>query len=204
MTDHIEASRKRLTPDQWDDARAMWRSGNYTLSDLSEKFGISATALSRRFLRNGVAKGEDRITADNAAKEEIERVAAQRASEMANSYEDLRDFCFKLNTAIVRRVAREIHEASNNKTDISFLKDAMKTLEIAQGITAKSFAAARAIAGKLISEDDEDALPTLSIETLTESEIEELRRQHAADEAEMYGAGADSDDDLIEGVEGND
>lgn len=52
-----DTSSKRLKESEWIVVSSLWESGDVTLKDLSEKFGISEAALSQGFKRRGIKRG---------------------------------------------------------------------------------------------------------------------------------------------------
>ena len=204
MTEHSESTNKRLNAEEFREASELWRQGDHTLDALSGQFGVSKTALHRRFKRNGIKKGEYQHKQDEAIRDERARKAQERAEEYVESFEDLRDFGFKLNNVILRRVAKEISEATKSQSNLSMLKDSMKTLQIAQQIVNKGFESASDIAREIMPQDEEDDLPSLKVEALDKKEIEEIRRVQREEDEELYGAPQGESESILDDVEGLD
>lgn len=80
-----EETSKRLKDSDWIVVVALWERGEVTLSDLSDKFGVSKAALSQGLKRRGVVRGSKAHIATKKIQEKIE-------SEKEKLVEDIYNF----------------------------------------------------------------------------------------------------------------
>lgn len=179
MTD----KKRILTPSEWIELEVMWASGEYTLSDLSEKSGVRPETLSRRFKARGIAKGSA-ATAEavrEAVKEEMVDKSVQRAKLIAERQENFDKWANTLGTLVMREVAN----ASKSGEGIWSCEGSLKALQRASGALAKCFE----ISHKALRMDSEDAkvdeLPELMFAELTPEQVRELRKAQAGDDDDL-------------------
>lgn len=198
------AKGKRLTPDQWKEAKADWRSGKYTLDDLSKKYGISTTGIHRRLQRNNVKRGEDQMALEEKiAHAEIHaraQVAQKEEKALREKASRLKIFVLSAAEVTAKKLMAEMakHSQGPEKLPLSAIIDAAKA---AKEVTIVLKNTAEIIEKVVPGEEfDPDDLPSLEIAELTQDDIDDLRRQQQLQDDEMTGELSPEDF----GVEDND
>ena len=208
---------KRLTPREYARAKTMYQSGEYSLAEISDTVGVSASALSRRFKRDTVERGSDAKKVSAAVKRAIEKTSAANAEELASTAHDIKMLALKsiklFNTKAYSDVAKAVRD---NKPLGEILND-LKALETASKIVAANYGTGARILGLDRDINPDDELPELQIHIMTENDVAELREAQRREELEESGELDDdeimaalSDEDLddidsaLEGEDGDD
>lgn len=185
---------KRLTPREYARAKTMYQSGEYSLAEISDTVGVSASALSRRFKRDTVERGSDARKVSAAVKRAIEKTSAANAEELAQTAHDIKMLALKsiklFNTKNYSDVAKQIRDG---KPIAEILGD-LKALEVASKIVALNYSTGARILGLDRDINPDDDLPELQIHIMTENDVAELRENQRREEAEESG---ELDDDEI-------
>lgn len=184
---------KRLTPREYARAKTMWTSGDYSLSEISDEVGVSATALSRRFKRDSLVKGSDADKVSAAVKKAIERSSLAKAEELASTAHDIKMQALKALKLFNQKAYADVAGAITAKTNLSEKLNDLKALKVASEIVSVNYATGARILGldKDLSPDDD--LPELQIHLMTENDVEELREAQRREELEADGAFEDDD-----------
>lgn len=174
MTEQIK---KRMTPAQWTEARAMWASGEFTLEQISEKFAVTRETLSRRFKKDGVAKGQSQV--DKRVEEEIVQQVVSNQDKWAERAEHVRETYYKTAETIRNMNLKVIGDAMKGPGAFSAQPD-LKALGMLISNLEKLRVGQFAITGldKELAEDDE--IPELLVRSLTDSEIQSIRDAQSA------------------------
>ncbi|MFP5300026.1 hypothetical protein R2R70_02270 [Cobetia sp. SIMBA_158] len=174
MTEQIK---KRMTPAQWTEARAMWASGEFTLEQISEKFAVTRETLSRRFKKDGVVKGQSQV--DKRVEEEIVQQVVSNQDKWAERAEHVRETYYKTAETIRNMNLKVIGDAMKGPGAFSAQPD-LKALGMLISNLEKLRVGQFAITGldKELAEDDE--IPELLVRSLTDSEIQSIRDAQSA------------------------
>lgn len=197
MSETIEAKetesvaiKKRMTPELWAEAKAMRASGEYTLSELSEKFGVTIETLSRRFKRDNVAKGEDSVA--SLIKRSVVDSAATRAKERVERAENRRNEFDGYANAIAKLVVKTVATCSKEEKPFSTIEGDIKALQRAADAINKAFSTVSKALQLDIVEGEEDDIPKLLVGQLTDEQVKQYRQiQHEEDSTAEF-----EDDDL--------
>lgn len=181
LTDEEKARfMKRLTKNQWATARAKWETGEFTLAQLSEEFGISRESLSRRFTKDGSVKGSKKIE-----REIRDRLAAPSINEMeetARKIKQTKQEGYDTARSIAQLVGRTLMKAqTEGKPFGNYVKD-FQALKAA----AEAFKLSRTERWEILGLDKDialdDEMPELVVRDLTEGEIVMMRQGQAQSE----------------------
>ena len=201
MTDETkkEAAKKRMTPAQWAEARAMWASGEFTLEQLADKFGVARETLSRRFKKDGVKKGQAAI--DKKVEAEIVEKATLEADKWRERAEKAREQFFRATEMLNGMNIKVLRDAHANETifaaqpDLKAIQMCLKNLEMAKGIQWS-------ILGLDREGVDEEEIPELMIRELTPDELQRIQAAQSQvsqeDEIEIGDAAPYLEDDDLE------
>lgn len=206
MTETIEATpsapeedkSKRLTPREYARAKTMWQSGDYSLKEISDAVGVSATALSRRFKRDSVSKGSDAKKVSAAVKRAIEKTSAAQAEELASTAHDIKMVALKALELFNKKAYADVAASIKAGTPLSDKLNDFKALNEASKIINLNYQTGARILGLDQALNPDEAMPELHIKLMTENDVEELRQQQRREEAEANG---ELDDDDLLGTE---
>ncbi len=197
VTPDAEADKaKRLTPREYARAKTMWESGEYSLSEISDAVGVSATALSRRFKRDTVEKGSDAKKVSAAVKRAIEKTSAAQADELASTAHDIKMLALKSIELFNKKAYSDVVNAIKDKTPLGQKIHDLKALEIASKIVSINYSTGARILGLDQTLNPDDILPELQIHLMTENDVELLREQQRLEEREASGESDDEDLEL--------
>ncbi|HFP9309434.1 TPA: DNA-binding protein [Raoultella ornithinolytica] len=214
MTEEVKKSSKltRLSPLQWAEAEAKWKSGEYTLSMLEEEYGLRVETFSRYFKKKGIVKGSDSV--GELVRESLKSDAEMRARARAEKIEDRRSTYDKWAHMLAQIAIVEITKAKTTKTPLSSIEDELKTIQRASAIIQKSFDVSSRALGIEKEETVGDEIPNLLFGELTQKQVEELKKldegasvgdeEEALMEAledELYESDSDETDDEDDGVD---
>ena len=187
---------KRLTPREYARAKTMWQSGDYSLKEISDTVGVSATALSRRFKRDSVAKGSDAKKVSAAVKRAIEKTSAAQAEELASTAHDIKMLALKSIELFNKKNYADIVACIKANRPLAEIQGDLKALKIASEIVNLNYGTGARILGLDQDLNMEDELPELQIHIMTENDVAELREQQRREEA--VANGEIDDDDLLD------
>jgi hypothetical protein len=172
---------RRLTPAAYAEIRELFELGTTGVSDLSDKFGISRQALSRRFKDDGVVRGSRAAEAAEAARKAAVAAPSAPAAAILERFSDKREGWVEEtrvgsynNMTLVERLTKKIIQESLNPVapkPLSSFDDELKAIERIKKIFVET---ARHKLVDILNADevvDEDSLPNLMIEDLTDQEI---------------------------------
>lgn len=201
-TSEASPVKRRMTQELWAEATAMRASGEYTLSELSEKFGVTIETLSRRFKRDNVKKGEDSVA--SLIKRSVVDSAATRAKERAERAENRRNDFDGYANAIAKLVVKTVATCSKEGKPFSTIEGDIKALQRAADAINKSFATVSKALQLDIVEGEEDDIPKLLVGQLTEEQVRQYRQiQHEEDSTEEFedeDVEAMADDIMVDSV----
>lgn len=195
----------RLTSAQWAEAEAAWSSGEFSLSQLEEKFGVRRETLSRHFKKRKIEKGTDSV--GKLVRESIKSDAEIRAKERAALIEERRGkydrFAFNIAALLMREVTEASKESAGGggASEIAFAKreDNIKSLQRASITLSKCFEVSSKALNMDRVEAEDDDLPSLMFGELTQSQVAELRKNDEpvdlSEELELDDEGEDESDE---------
>lgn len=177
-----DVASKRLTGREYARAKTMYQSGEYSLSEISDEVGVSATALSRRFKRDGVTKGSDATRVSAAVKRAIEQTSAAHAKELAETAHDIKMQALKALKLFNQKAYSDVATAIRDKKDLAEQLNSLKALEVASKIISTNYGTGARILGLDKDVNPDDDLPELHIKLMTENDVAEMRERHEQEE----------------------
>lgn len=193
-----QALSKRLTPREYATAKSMWQSGDYSLSEISEKVGVSVTALSRRFKKDGIKRGSFADKTAAAVQKSIERTAAAQAEELASYAHDLKMNALKAIDLFNRKAYADVAKAIKDGTPVGERLTDLKALSEASKIISQNYQTGASILGLDREIEEAEELSELRIKIMTEEDVKELREKQRREAAEAAGELLDDEEGLTE------
>ncbi|MGJ0628973.1 DNA-binding protein [Xenorhabdus bovienii] len=175
----IKEERTRLSASQWAEAEAAWSSGEFSLSQLEERFGVRRETLSRHFKKKKISKGIDAI--GKMVRDSIKSDAEIRAKERSALVDERKSkydrFAFNIAALLMREVTEGSKAvATGSVAGFEIHEGNIKALQRASITLSKCFeVSSKALNMDRVEEDDDD-LPALMFGELTQSQVAELRK----------------------------
>lgn len=194
---------KRMTPAEWAEAKALWESGEFTLSQISDKVGASREHLSRKFKEEKIVKGSKSETVTAEAEESIKDEIAKNAKLLPQRVADTKDQHYKYAESLMKLGMRMVAQTMADGRPLSSISDDVKVLNNMSQLAGRTLDQRYKVLG-LDQEDFVDAteLPELPITVLTEIEMEEIRGRAAAQSTGVDdGLGGILDEEVDEIIE---
>ncbi len=160
----------RMADGEFEEARLLYERGEMGITEIAEKFDVSRQSLYKRFKHHGVKYGSKRavVEAENAVKRFFENRTGMIEETRMQGFNALKQI-----RAIALKTA--IDKIKSTVGSIGDVDDDMKTIARLNKVVIENVDASLRI---LRADDhvDEDALPSLIIEDLTDEEITEHHR----------------------------
>nr|UVY41864.1 MAG: hypothetical protein [Bacteriophage sp.] len=189
------AKKTRLSPAQWAEIEAKWRSGEYTLSMLEEEYGTRSETFSRYFKKKGIAKGSDSV--GEMIRESLKSDAEIRARARAQKIEERKESYDTWAQNIGRLTMKEVLSATREGKPLALIEDNIKSLQRASAVIQKCFDVTSRALGLEKDDDISDEIPNLVFGELTSAQVSELKKMdedNLVDDVEMLDA-FDEDDE---------
>lgn len=164
--------KKRMTPAQWAEARAMWATGEFTLDEIAEKYGVARETLSRRFAKDGVKKGQSAI--DKKVEAEIIEKATKNVDKWAERSEQARESYFKSLEMLHKLTVATIGKAHQDKKLFSAQAD-LKAIQMAAIAIDKIRSNQWSVLGLDKQGIEDEEIPELLVRSLTPDEVAKIR-----------------------------
>lgn len=178
---------KRLTIAEWEEIKTLWELGEVTLADLSDRFGISISAVSQGLKRRGATRGSRAREVASAVAEKAITAAVESsfASGKLQKIEDTKRQQYDWTTFIGKATMTALAKAQKDGRAFSTEMQNLKALRIAAVTVGDVMRQRYEILG--ISEEiEQGAIPVLEIIGMDDERIKNIR------EAQDLG-----DDDLL-------
>ena len=190
----------RMSDKDWTDCKIKWASGQYSLPELSDLFGITKSAIWRRLNRAKVKKGADKgaYEADQQAKqiEDATNAVAERDSRIRTKAIEAEEFLLNAVDGVARQGLKAIVDARKNHLPISSAMDDVKTAKEAVAMFKTAVETIQKIRG--VDKLEEDELPHLMVTGLTQKDMEDIR---AAQDEERHLFGEDDADEILDDLD---
>ncbi|HBM2881093.1 TPA: DNA-binding protein [Klebsiella oxytoca] len=180
------AKKPRLSPAQWAEIEAKWRSGEYTLSMLEEEYGTRSETFSRYFKKKGIAKGSDSV--GEMIRESLKSDAEIRARARAQKIEERKESYDTWAQNIGRLTMKEVLSATREGKPLALIEDNIKSLQRASAVIQKCFDVTSRALGLEKDDDISDEIPNLVFGELTSAQVSELKKMdedNLVDDVEM-------------------
>lgn len=174
----------KLSEEQWTEACRMYEVDDAKLVDIADKFSITRQALSARFKTNGIIRGS-KVPKPEAPAARVDRFIDQREKWIEETrvegYTALRQA-----SLVMRKIfAEQIKTSSaSGKTSVAAIEDEVRTMNRLIKGTSENMESRL----KMLNADehmDEDDLPALSVEDITDEEILEHHKSTGAFDESM-------------------
>lgn len=190
---------RSLTVAEKAEAAALWRAGDVTLAQLSERFKKRPETFSKLFARMGIEKGSGAAAAMKRAEEVVTAKAVSEIEQTLHRIAKVKEDHYKMSQMMAVMVFKEIQQAKIAELDIGKLKDTMMVFKLASDVIAHSRKELFQILNveKHEQKEDESDLPDLTVRELTQDEIGQLQDAPLDDDDDL-GAGMldlDAEDD---------
>ena len=166
---------KKLSPEQYARAKAMWASGRYTLVEISRTFDISVQGITRRFKKDGVTKGMDNDKHAKAVEQAMENSIVNEAEKIAKIISEEKETTLRLSDQIRKRAAFEIAKVTRDQVPLAAAESGLKTLKLFQQIVDGAYGISSRVLGIERIDEKSSEIPTLRIEEMTDADVEEIR-----------------------------
>jgi hypothetical protein len=179
----------RVSESTWAEIEGLWETGDATLPDLEARYSVSRRALQARFAKRKIVKGAKAAQMAAAVKEEVFAENLADINTTTARAKETREAAYQNAVVVENLIMAQLAAAQ---------KDPSQALKAAAAIKALSLAAAgleriHSLKWRALGLDkdsvQQDQLPVLLIEDLSEAEIKAMQDGHAED---------DGDDDIIE------
>ncbi len=190
--------KRRLTPKEWAKAESLYESGEYTLDQIAEEFGVHAITVHRHMKAHGVEKGAKAADVKGAVSDKIREEAEKDASIIAQRIQETKEEHYRLNQAIDKRIVREVVTAESEGRSVAASMNVIKTLKLMAETLKITRENRYTVLG--ITNDDvtDDELPALEVREMLDEEVEEIRDKQARQAVEMGILQDEQDDDIVE------
>lgn len=199
MTTEVEEKKERkktvmLSPKQWAEVRALWESGEFTLTMLSERFKVTRATLQRHFALRKVKKGAKSHEHEKKIAEEVAKNAVDDATVIAARIRETKEEHYKMASGLAKLTWNEVLQVKKNGAPMAAATNNLRALDAAMNVLKKAREERFAVLG-LDRDDhvDQDGLPELVISELTADQIETLRNKQQQDDL-----GDIPDDDFVD------
>ena len=180
---------KRLTPGEYEKAKGMWGSGMFTLSEISKKFDVSIAALTKRFKKDGIKKGQNNDKHQKAIDQSLENMAIADAEDTVRLISERKQYTTRMNEMLQKRAAHIMMRATKDEVPLGAMLGDLKFVTEFHKLLTAGYQLDAHVLGIDRIESQEKTIPKLVIEEMTAEMIEQVRQQQVDDEL----------DDLIEG-----
>ena len=181
---------KRLSPYEYEEVKTKWSSGRYSLSDLSEEYGITVAAIQRRLKKDGIEKGQSRDILESAerhlASQNITTAAMIQAEKNAREISEAKELRNKSLKFIEQLTSKTLYDAhKDNKPyastygDLKAIGQAAKNLDMVWNGKRELYGIDKA--------DEDDDIPELVIRSMSEEDEEALRAKQTQENIETLG-----------------
>jgi AcrR family transcriptional regulator len=179
---------KRLTPEQYERSKLMYRTGKYTLEDLAKEFGVSKTAMFKRFKKDKVKKGENKEFIDEIVKEEVQKQFGDIdfLRENAEKFFEVRTKMLGAIDVFERKQMAIVLKAHQNKENIAIHEDEIRVLGMLAANTNKNINSISKLREVDLDIDLAAAEPEeYVVRVITDSEVADMQREQEEQEREM-------------------
>jgi predicted DNA-binding protein YlxM (UPF0122 family) len=203
---------KRLLPSQWAELSALWESGDHTLAELSDRYGVSQRAIQSHFKKHGCVKGAKAAEMTAVVKEKIFKDELGNKDALTYRAREMREDTYNNAKLVEGLIMAQLQIAQKDPTQAFKASTAMKTLSLAAAALERLHATKLRALGLDRDNAPPTEMPVLTFRDLTPAEIEERREPDEEDdlgtsivpessaEIDSIDAPADDCDDII--VEG--
>ena len=176
--------KSKLTPSQYSDVKTKWASGDFRLIDLAKEYGISPGALTKRFKKDNIKKGEGQNAHKDVIAETINKPGDLSSPSQVEFIAGFQAEYMKTLQQLRLLMKRALQKASNEDLSVASAEDEIGTLLKAQKMLTveyNEFAKVHRVDESI----GKDKMPVLEIGGISEQEISEIRRTQEQQDADL-------------------
>lgn len=161
------------------EAIAFWKSGTATLEELSVKFKVNKSTLSRLFKKNGAEKNETKDATTKIAESAVTAAIINDSIIFAQRVKETKEEHYKIATMITRIISSKVANTQKEGKSHTSIAGDVKTLQ--QAAMALKILREERYATLGISTDDvsdDRPMPDLIVQELTVEDIQQMSREN--------------------------
>ena len=191
----------RLPPAVWAEIRALWETGEPTLAELSERYGVSTRTLQAHFEKHGTVKGSKAREIAAAIKEEVFGEMLDDPDLKLKRAKQTREAAYRNAVVVENLVMAQLQDAQKDPASAYKAAAAIKMLSLAAATLERTHTLKWTALGLDRDSALSDELPVLILQDLTKKEIEQMRASQTEDDVAL-DLGEDSEaaeqpDDIV-------
>lgn len=175
MSEQSKRPYKRLTPSVWAEIRALWETGEVTLAELADRYGVRTRTLQAHFDKHGTQKAAKAKEIASAVQAQIYAAAGFDLEARVQLGKEAQASSYGNAVAIERLIMAQLQEAQTSPANAFKAATAIKTLSLAAQALERVNGIKRSALGLDNLPPDQDELTVLQICELTEDEVEAIR-----------------------------
>lgn len=186
--------RRRLDGKEWREAEILWASGEWTLKQISDKYGPGIQAIYQHMRKRGVEKNSMRDEFQEVADEEIRNTVKQETDQLMKEALDSKKITVRASVALQKMIMQSIKKARDEEKGVATVHGEIKAIQDAIKAIGEGWNNVSKSLGLDKDDGNLDELPELVVSTLTKQDIAEIRIAHDEQEAMMNGT---EDDETV-------
>ena len=191
----------RPSPATWAEIRALWETGEPTLAELSERYGVSTRTLQVHFEKHGTVKGSKAREIAAAVKEEVFGEMLDDPDLKLKRAKQTREAAYQNAVVVENLVMAQLQEAQKDPATAYKAAAAIKTLSLAAATLERTHTLKWSALGLDRDSALSDELPVLILQDLTKKEIEQMRASQTEDDVALDlgvdSKAAEQPDDIV-------
>ena len=202
MTDD-KRSYVRLSPATWAEIRALWETGEPTLAQLSDRYGVTTRAIQAHLEKHGTTKGSAAQVLTARVEAEIYASHMLDPEDLISRARDIRIAAYDGAVRLERLLSATLDAAAADPKATFAAAAAVKMIANASQALERLHSLKRAALGLRDDSDLNDELPTLIIQDMTADDIKAVRRGQDDDAPEIglglgyANARSPADDEIV-------
>lgn len=172
---HSKRKYTRLSPSEWAELGAYWESGDHTLPELSDKYGVSQRAIQSHLGKLGSIKGSKAAEMAAAVKHEIFKDELVSSDILFNRAKETREATYANAEIIEALIMAQLQVSQNDPSQAFKAATALKALSLAASALERLHSTKTRALGLDRESALPDELPTLIFCDLSSDELASLR-----------------------------
>ena len=187
MSEDPKRSYKRLTPSIWAEIRALWETGETTLAELADRYGVRTRTLQAHFAKHGTEKAAKAKELAAVVQAEIYSAMAFDAETRVELGKEAQASAYRNAVTIERLVMAQLEEAQTAPENAFKAATAIKTLSLAAQALERLSGIKKSALGLDQLPPSQEMFPVLQICDLSQEEIDRMQTAHEDDEGDLDG-----------------
>lgn len=186
----------RLSPTTWAEIDALWSTGEPTLAELADRYGVTTRALQSHFSKRGVVKGSAAKALATKITERVLTAALPDEDATTQRALEVRESAYANAVMIEAMIVDRLRTAAADPTTTFATSASVKMLGVAAAALERLHGLKRAALG--LNDDSllDDDLPVLILHDLSAEEIAEMHKAQNDDDPDP-GALADVSNEVV-------